>query len=241
MIEGFELDPAWPRMSLAEVDAALTAPGARFEMEEVDDPRRRRRGCGRTRRPRCRCSPASRASTASGCSPSTRTSGSASRPSFRATAALAAELAAARRRQGRPGRARHGQPARMAGRLLRDHRAGRDRGAAQRLVDRRRARIWPRRFGREGADLRPRPLASGSRRTAPRLPGARACHRQPRASRRRGRDAARGPDRPADGLEGPARRRPARRRRSIPTTRRRSSTPAAPPASPRARSAPTAT
>ncbi len=35
MIEGFELDPAWPRMSLAEVDARLTAPGARFEMEEA--------------------------------------------------------------------------------------------------------------------------------------------------------------------------------------------------------------
>jgi acyl-CoA synthetase (AMP-forming)/AMP-acid ligase II len=33
MIDGFELDPAWPRMTLAEVDAALTAPGARFEME----------------------------------------------------------------------------------------------------------------------------------------------------------------------------------------------------------------
>ena len=35
MIDGFQLDPAWPRMTLAEVDAALTAPGARFEMEEV--------------------------------------------------------------------------------------------------------------------------------------------------------------------------------------------------------------
>ncbi|HYN45104.1 MAG TPA: class I adenylate-forming enzyme family protein, partial [Allosphingosinicella sp.] len=35
MIEGFELDPAWPHMSLAEVDARLTAPGARFEMEEA--------------------------------------------------------------------------------------------------------------------------------------------------------------------------------------------------------------
>ena len=33
MIDGFELDPAWPHMTLAEVDAALTAPGARFEME----------------------------------------------------------------------------------------------------------------------------------------------------------------------------------------------------------------
>jgi acyl-CoA synthetase (AMP-forming)/AMP-acid ligase II len=35
MIDGFELDPAWPRMTLAEVNAALTAPGARFEMDEV--------------------------------------------------------------------------------------------------------------------------------------------------------------------------------------------------------------
>lgn len=35
MIEGFELDPAWPRMTIAEVNAALTAPGARFEMETV--------------------------------------------------------------------------------------------------------------------------------------------------------------------------------------------------------------
>jgi long-chain acyl-CoA synthetase len=35
MIDGFELDPAWPHMSLAEVDAVLTAPGARFEMDTV--------------------------------------------------------------------------------------------------------------------------------------------------------------------------------------------------------------
>jgi acyl-CoA synthetase (AMP-forming)/AMP-acid ligase II len=35
MIPGFELDPAWPHMTLAEVNAALTAPGARFEMETV--------------------------------------------------------------------------------------------------------------------------------------------------------------------------------------------------------------
>jgi acyl-CoA synthetase (AMP-forming)/AMP-acid ligase II len=35
MIEGFELDPAWPHMTIAAVDAALTAPGARFEMENV--------------------------------------------------------------------------------------------------------------------------------------------------------------------------------------------------------------
>jgi long-chain acyl-CoA synthetase len=35
MIDGFELDPTWPHMTLAEVDAALTAPGARFEMETV--------------------------------------------------------------------------------------------------------------------------------------------------------------------------------------------------------------
>jgi acyl-CoA synthetase (AMP-forming)/AMP-acid ligase II len=35
MIEGIELDPDWPRLSLAEVDARLTAPGVRFEMEEA--------------------------------------------------------------------------------------------------------------------------------------------------------------------------------------------------------------
>ena len=35
MIEGFELDPDWPRMSLKQVDALLTAPGSRLEMEEA--------------------------------------------------------------------------------------------------------------------------------------------------------------------------------------------------------------
>ncbi|HYD38844.1 MAG TPA: class I adenylate-forming enzyme family protein, partial [Allosphingosinicella sp.] len=35
MIEGFELDPDWPRLSLAEVDALLTAPGSRLEMAEA--------------------------------------------------------------------------------------------------------------------------------------------------------------------------------------------------------------
>lgn len=35
MIEGFELDPDWPRMSLAQVDALLTAPGSRLEMDEA--------------------------------------------------------------------------------------------------------------------------------------------------------------------------------------------------------------
>jgi acyl-CoA synthetase (AMP-forming)/AMP-acid ligase II len=35
VIEGFELPPGWPRMSLAEVDARLTAPGARFQMAEA--------------------------------------------------------------------------------------------------------------------------------------------------------------------------------------------------------------
>jgi len=35
VIEGFELDPDWPRMSLREVDALLTAPGSRLEMDEV--------------------------------------------------------------------------------------------------------------------------------------------------------------------------------------------------------------
>ena len=30
------IDPSWPRMSLAEVEAILTAPGAKFEIEEID-------------------------------------------------------------------------------------------------------------------------------------------------------------------------------------------------------------
>jgi acyl-CoA synthetase (AMP-forming)/AMP-acid ligase II len=33
--EGFELDPDWPRMSLAQVDALLTAPGSRLELDEA--------------------------------------------------------------------------------------------------------------------------------------------------------------------------------------------------------------
>jgi long-chain acyl-CoA synthetase len=35
LIEGFELDPDWPRMSLKAVDALLTAPGSRLEMAEA--------------------------------------------------------------------------------------------------------------------------------------------------------------------------------------------------------------
>ena len=35
MIEGFELAPDWPRMSLEQVDALLTAPGSRLEMAEA--------------------------------------------------------------------------------------------------------------------------------------------------------------------------------------------------------------
>ena len=35
MVPNVAIDPNWPRMSLEEVKAALTAPGARFEMEEV--------------------------------------------------------------------------------------------------------------------------------------------------------------------------------------------------------------
>ena len=35
MIEGFEVDPDWPRMSLTEVDALLTAPGSRLELDEA--------------------------------------------------------------------------------------------------------------------------------------------------------------------------------------------------------------
>jgi acyl-CoA synthetase (AMP-forming)/AMP-acid ligase II len=35
VIEGFEIDPDWPRLTLAEAEARLTAPGARFEMAEA--------------------------------------------------------------------------------------------------------------------------------------------------------------------------------------------------------------
>ncbi len=35
MIEGFELDPDWPRMSLEQADALLTAPGSRLELDEA--------------------------------------------------------------------------------------------------------------------------------------------------------------------------------------------------------------
>ncbi len=35
MTQGFELDPDWPRMSLGQVDALLTAPGSRLEMDEA--------------------------------------------------------------------------------------------------------------------------------------------------------------------------------------------------------------
>ena len=35
MIEGFQLDPDWPRMSLKEVDSLLTAPGSRLETDEA--------------------------------------------------------------------------------------------------------------------------------------------------------------------------------------------------------------
>jgi acyl-CoA synthetase (AMP-forming)/AMP-acid ligase II len=35
MVTGIAIDPNWPRMSLDEVKAVLTAPGARFEMEKV--------------------------------------------------------------------------------------------------------------------------------------------------------------------------------------------------------------
>jgi long-chain acyl-CoA synthetase len=43
VIEGFELDPDWPRMSLQEVDALLTAPGSRLEMAEAEIEGRRTR------------------------------------------------------------------------------------------------------------------------------------------------------------------------------------------------------
>jgi acyl-CoA synthetase (AMP-forming)/AMP-acid ligase II len=35
VIQGFTPDPGWPHMTLAEVEARLTAPGARFEMEDA--------------------------------------------------------------------------------------------------------------------------------------------------------------------------------------------------------------
>ena len=35
VIEGFQLDADWPRMSLKEVDSLLTAPGSRMETDEA--------------------------------------------------------------------------------------------------------------------------------------------------------------------------------------------------------------
>jgi long-chain acyl-CoA synthetase len=35
LLDGLKGDPTWPRLSLKEVDARLTAPGARFEMDEA--------------------------------------------------------------------------------------------------------------------------------------------------------------------------------------------------------------
>jgi acyl-CoA synthetase (AMP-forming)/AMP-acid ligase II len=43
VIEGFELDPDWPYMSLKEVDALLTAPGSRLELAEAEIDGRRTR------------------------------------------------------------------------------------------------------------------------------------------------------------------------------------------------------
>src|SRR3546814_6274692 len=56
------------------------------------------------------------------------------------------------RSQGRSRRAGDAQFARMAGGVLRGGDARRDRGAAQCVVDRRRTRLWARRFGGGGAD-----------------------------------------------------------------------------------------
>ncbi|KAI1692028.1 AMP-binding enzyme domain-containing protein [Ditylenchus destructor] len=90
------------------------------------------------------------------------------------------------------------------------------------------------------------PMASATNRLADALTGAarpQAHRRQPRArSAGRGRAAAGGPDRQARRLGGTARRAaPPAKAPLGPTTMRRSSTPAAPPATPRARSARTAT
>ncbi len=85
----------------------------------------------------------------------------------------------------------------MAGDLLRGDQRGRDPGAAQRLVDRRRARVRAARFGSEDP-VRRRRAARAAQGALCRAARARAGDRQPRAGRSGGhRQPARGADRDA--------------------------------------------
>ena len=143
-----------------------------------------------------------------------------------------------RRREGRPRRHRDAQLPRVVDRVLGRGRGRRDRRAAQRLVDGRRARLRPAGLGLEG---RVRRRASAPSACATRLARAR---RSPHvAGRRAPTDRCRVASSAFETLLGdvPARRRAARRRASSPRTTRRSSTRRARPGSPRARSARTAT
>ena len=86
------LPAAWPAMSLADATAALTAPGAKFEMETIDDPRRADAGVEECAAVAARADRGCRARMASGCSRSTRTSASRYDANYRAVAALATQL-----------------------------------------------------------------------------------------------------------------------------------------------------
>ena len=128
------LDPAWPKMSLTEAEAILTAPGGMFEMETLAID-------GVPTRVWKNAPPSLawliQASRAHGerlftIHEDERVTYEAN---FRAVATLATRLAELGVTKGRPRRAGDAQPARMAGDLLcrRQHRG--DRRAAQRLVD----------------------------------------------------------------------------------------------------------
>ena len=222
--------------SIAEVHAALTAPGQMFEMEEVEirgiptrtwklapplvargaraEPRQRRPHLPRVRR---------RVAHLRGALRRGRHARSPTRRRLRCA-------------QGRPCRDRDAQLPRLVDRVLGGGCCRRGRRAAQRVVDGARARVRAERLG-VGHRVRRRRAtraADGPLRIASEPP--RHHRRQGRASCRTARAAIRG----RAGRSRPGRA-AARRSSSIPRTTRRSSTHRAPPGSPRARSAPIAT
>ena len=156
---------------------------------------------GSTRRRRCVPCSSSRSATGRRTSWSTATTASASRR----TTAPSRRWRAARERSGwprGPGRDRDAQPSRVGRGVLVGARRGRRRRAAQRLVDRRRARLRPLGLGRQGAVLRHRALARLER------PHAEALGVAHRRRRRRCRGASHRP--PASPARAPERRTRAR-------------------------------
>ncbi len=170
--------PAWPAMSIAQAHALLTAAGhalrdggarhrgrAHPHLEErAADAAQRARSRPRPRRedlPRLR--------------------GRARQLRRLLPRRLGVRARAARQggREGRPRRHRHAQPAGMAGRLLRRPGAGRDRDAAERLVDRAGAGVRADRLRDQGRHRRRR--AARAPQGAPaQLPGPEGHLRQPR-------------------------------------------------------------